>query len=173
MQPGIPSIVDLAQAKPPQSLSNFQVRFVPTPPESDGVQFVSFELSCPICLAGAFQILELSATLGPMGIVARCRQCGREEQVFNAATDGYDGSFGHLEFLKEGVSAAPLEDDTGAALEAVQVRAAFSYSIPLAELMEHAQDAHLDPQDLFDWFHLLTKTADAEGWDWVWEFECA
>jgi len=26
---------------------------------------------------------------------------------------------------------------------------------------------------LFDWFYILTKTADVEAWEWTWDFECA
>jgi len=173
MQSATPSVVDLAQVKPPRGLGDFKVHFAMTPTEPDGAEFVAFELSCPTCLGDAFHLLELSASLGPAGIRARCAACDHEGQVFDATTDGYDGVYGHLDFLKTAQTAKPLEGKSDVLLGAVQVRAGFSYSIPMSELMEHAEEARVEPQDLFDWFYILTKTADVEAWEWTWDFECA
>ena len=168
-----PSIIALAQGKPPRSLVGFRASFAIIPAEPDGADCVAFDLSCRNCGARAFDLRELSAELGAAAIMARCCACEHEAQVFSAVTDGYDGAFGHPHFLKDIVSAKPLENTVGDAVGAVQVRAGFSYSIPMAELIENAREAGVEPQDLFDWFHILTRPANAEIWDWTWDYECA
>ncbi len=167
------SVIELAVAEPPRSLNNFQARFVPTSVELGSCDAATFDLSCRDCTGNLFQVLEMSATLGPAGVVARCAKCGREGEVFNATTDGYDGAYGHLNFLKEDLDVKPLAGESGAQLGTVQLRARYSYSIEMSELVEHAQELRVGPQDLFDWFHILTRAGADDAWVETWDFECA
>ena len=166
------SIADLAHARPPRGFHDFKLEFVESKHET-GFEFISFDLSCPGCFGILFDALLISAAMGPAGINARCRGCGRGAQVFHAAVNGYDGEFGHLQFMKDVANTAPLTGAGGRPLGPVRLRVSCSYSISPSELIESAAELGVAPQDLFDWFHLLTKSSEADDWDWTWDWECA
>ena len=135
--------------------------------------FALFELTCRECSGDIFDVREGVNKYGAIGVRALCLRCGRERDVFNAKTDGYDGAHGHNDFLGLSVSWEPLRTETGTEVKGVQLRAGCVYNNPLIEMIQDASKLGTKPQNLFDWFHLLSRTAGAPGWEWVWEFECA
>jgi hypothetical protein len=133
----------------------------------------AFQIKCSKCGGDLFDATELTTNQWPVAIEARCCACGSEHSVFNGSTDGYDGAVGNNQFLSNPAVRGPLTFEDGRPLESVQIAVALAYNIDPDELAEIASENCVKPVDLFDWFHLLSRTPGANAWQRSWEFECA
>jgi hypothetical protein len=134
----------------------------------------AFSVSCASCGSGTFDLTELSEIdAGPVGLSTTCRGCGREQRLFHALYDGYDGVHGHLDFITGEQAGAPLLDRAGRPVRGAQLLVVFTYNVEPDELAELAVEAGCRPADLFDWFQLLHRTDTGRPWAEVWDYECA
>jgi hypothetical protein len=176
---GVPQkVLAIALDEPPSSLKSFQV--MPAPPFAAKPPTARFSVRCAGCGGGTVQVLERTVTwrpadssreITPVGVSLHCPRCARRSPLFDMRSDGWDGALGHNAFMDGPSEERPLREADGADLPAVEVRASYVFNIPMPELIHASKKSDRRPQDLFDVFVLDALLAD--GWQSVWDCECA
>ncbi|HEX4862034.1 MAG TPA: hypothetical protein VFV07_12415 [Rhizomicrobium sp.] len=142
---------------------------------------MDFKLFCKGCGHTAFRISSFPKTapnpspyfgiapgqvllLPPHDLV--CGGCGTRARLFDARSDGYDG------VLNGGCTYESGEGEDALSGEEYVFVIGFGYSIEWSELAELAQEAGVDPADLFDSI-VIGGTSPGGGQDFSLDYECA
>ena len=171
---GEESIFDRPGEHLPGVIANFGV--VSVEADLEVVPTIIVEIKCKACGGAELEIRELrlgeeddDEDAATVGCAFTCRSCGHTATLFNAATDGYDGAFGNNDHLKGPTVAAPIIEHGGAPVPPGRFAVNFTYNDE--ELDDTAREAGRPPQDMFDWIEVYIL--EGEGWEQVWDFECA
>ena len=166
----------------PGCISAFTARPVE---RKDDVEIIArFQLACKMCLSSNLRILCFPITVAEAGkyagmdvgdIIERnphhviCVSCGERHLVFDATTHGYDGVLEHGSTYEQGNGE---EKPIVCNAESYQVDVVFTYNIDFVELQDIANEEKLQPQDLFDWFHIIAMAPDGTELKDI-NYECA
>ncbi|HEX2591521.1 MAG TPA: hypothetical protein VHL34_08490 [Rhizomicrobium sp.] len=159
---------------PPRCLSAFDA--IPAGQEGDEyAAAATFAIRCKSCGNDTFRprgITRIIADGGNhvhIGVRTTCAKCARDETLINATRSGYDGELGRLGHLA-GEDQEERLDNAGS--EPLMLNVQFVYSIELPELLEHARDRGIGPEDFFDHVTVLCRSGD-RPWREIWDFACA
>lgn len=98
-----------------------------------------------------------------------CAKCGKRQMVFDAEKHGYDGALGHGSSYSHGSGGmAPIS----CSMPEYGVDVVFTYNAELEELRDIGTERGIEPQDLFDWFHLIAINDDGVELKDI-NYECA
>lgn len=168
-----------ATKTPPSCLSSFSLNTLPLKSGDLGLG-VEFALACKNCSTSTFRIFGfpiVAPTPSPYyGVEAgetffrpphkmECVSCGAEGALFDVRVQGYDG------VLNGGGSYESGINDEQAVPGQFSVVVTVSYNIELDELRELAEEASVNPSDLFDWITITgvsTRVGTIE-----FSYECA
>lgn len=167
---------------PPGCIAAFVKK--PVERQGDSEIIARFELACAKCSSSKLKIMCFPVTVTEAGkyadmnvgdILERnphhvvCVQCGERHLVFDASKHGYDGALGHGSAYEQGEGE---EKPIACSAESYLVDVLFTYNINFEELRTIANDKNLQPQDLFDWFHIIAIAADGTELKDI-NYECA
>lgn len=169
-----------AVRKPPSCLSGFTS--VAFPVQDDGLDLaVDFALTCTPCGANGFQILAFPKVVpdpSPYSAIEpgqtlfrpphrlKCTSCGHVHDLFDIRTQGYDG------ILNGGGSYESGTDGESPIPGSFSVVVSVCYNVELDELSELAEEAGVNPSDLFDWL-TISGTSFSGGENVELSYECA
>ena len=172
--------VKRAYAAPARCLSPFETKTEgdAIPAASPRDQAVRFQLHCK-CGSAAFAVLGYpmaspgspATEIVAAPISLSCRACGKTEQAFTPASDGYDGEAG----CSAGVlgSGEPSKFPCPECAEtAHSVAVSLEYSIDDGE-MDDEEDFAARPQDFFTGFSLHARCSKCQHLADVTDYECA
>ena len=158
--------MDPIQNETPRCLSDLRATRVPDDDE------LILKIVCRACGESGFSFNEVSHGDAPIGIIFHCVKCGAEDEAFDGIKHGYDGELGHTDHLEGPRSVHELVWADGSSPRVEGLFALFTFNIDVSELQEISSETNVRPVDLFDWFHLSTRTPEGR-YETIWDYECS